>query len=385
MQSANDTCNQRDVRSEGKPGVALRRAITSTDVARRAGVSRSVVSTVLNGAASTARISAATQQRVLEVARELGYRPNIMAQSLRRSRVTTLAFLSRYRERWWDAAPLHQILPQRLASLAARAAEERGFHLIELHSEAAHARSPRDLTELILSRRIGGVIVDIPHEPEMTALLAAGLSAVQLFQPVEAIPSHSIIVDPVPGVSAAATHLVDLGHRTLAFIGHKSAHPVIRLRLDAFASTLSAAGVTLQPAHIVLCEEWTAAAGYRALHRLLRTSPRPTAILIGSDNLSLGVLQALYDARLRVPDDMSLVTYDDLLASTLYPPLSAVAQPFEEMAVQAVETLTQDLRNEQPGQAPFVHIAIPSRFTVRRSTASPPETSRDDSSLRRGD
>lgn len=355
-----------------------RRSPTSTDVAKRAGVSRVTVSTVLNGRHGTVRVSEATRQRVLAAVAELNYVPHPMAQALRRRQSRTIGFVPRPSR----GLPMEEPVPYLLGINVAHAAIRRGYHLVEASAETTTSRRGDDLVQFLLDRRVDGVIFDCPgSESEVQRCVDHSLPVVQLMRPQFAVPTPAIIVNAADGIVDAIDHLVALGHHAIAFLGTDSPHPIDRARFDGFLTALARHGIAAPAAHLrlgvarSLIEE-----GYDFALALVALSARPTAIFAAGDPLALGALRALYEARVRVPDDMSLISYDDTVAPHLYPPLTSVSQPLAAVADRAIALIADAVEGWRPDgissadpDAASAPIVLPTRLTIRDSTRAPSE------------
>lgn len=344
------------------------RPATSADVARHVGVSQATVSVVLSGTRSTSRVSDATRRRVLDAAATLGYSPDPAARALRRRRTGVIGFVPHDLR---DALAEH-FVPHHLNSRIARAAIRSGYHAIEASAETVGARGGGDLVQFLLRRRVDGVIFYAPDSADEVLLACDhGLPVVQLLRPQLAAATPTITVDAAPGIEAAIDHLVALGHRRIAFLGHGGPHPTDRARRDCFAAALDRHGLPAPPEWARLVDAYTVEGGKAATQAFLTLPERPTALFAAGDNLALGALHAVHEARLRVPDDLSLVSYDDILAPQLPPPLSCVVQPLEEVAEGAVAILAARL--ERPEECAGAEaLVLPTQFVARGSTQGPP-------------
>lgn len=348
--------------------MAKSRAVTSNDVARQTGVSRATVSTVLSGAEGNIRVSDETRRRVLAAAAELGYSPHPLAQALRRQRSGVLGFVPRSSR----TTPYEHPVPYLLAVQIAQAAMRRGYHVVEASAETTASRASDELARFLLDRRVDGVLFDSPETAaEVRRFTERGLPVVQLIRPQLAVATPAITVDAAPGIAAALDHLAGLGHRRIAFLGHGGPHPVDRIRRDTFTATLARHGLAAPDAWLRLVDDYSIEEGYAAARALLALPERPTALFAAGDNLALGVLQALYEARLRVPDDLSLVSYDDIFAAHLPPPLTSVVQPLREVAERAIATIAAQLDRGEVAAGEPIPIALPTHLVARASTRPP--------------
>lgn len=341
------------------------RRATSNDVAKRAGVSRAAVSVVLNGTEATVRVSEATRLRILRAAAQLGYSPNPVARSLRRRRSGTIAFVFSSS----SSSIYERTVPYQLGRMVMSAAVEWGYQVIELHAETRTQAGNDDVLKLLLDRRVDGVILGWPKDgEEVERIVDSGLAVVQIMKPQPAAGSSTITVDASEGMEAAVDHLFALGHERVAFLGSNDPHPVERARLDHFIEALGRRNARVPNEYVRLGTEYSLAEGYSFTRALLEHPERPTALLV-VDSLILGSLRALYETRIRVPDDMSVVSYDDLLAAHLYPPLTSVVQPIGEVAQRAV-ALIHGYDHGYNAPDP-VNIVLPTRLKVRDSTGEP--------------
>lgn len=341
-----------------------RRVPTSHDVARLAGVSRGTVSAVLNGTRSPIRTSEETRQRVLTAATELSYSPHPIAQALRRQRSRIIGFVPRRERRTPYEEPVSYLLGINLRHAAMR----HGYHLIEANAVLARSHGSEELARFLLSQRVEGVVLEAPDNAEAVQHFAEhGLPIVQLLRPQIAAPTSTVTVDPAPGITAAVDHLVYLGHQAIAFIGSGAQHPIDRARLDSFMTALARYQLGCHTGHVRCGQAYSIEEGRALAQALLKIQERPTAILVAGDNLVLGTLQTLYEAGVRVPDQMSLVSYDDTFAGHLPPPLTSVAQPLEAVCEHAMLLIANLLdRSEDSGEP--VHIVLPTHLVVREST-----------------
>lgn len=340
------------------------RTLTSHDVARHAGVSRATVSVVINGAKSNIRVSDETRRRVLASVAELGYSPHPVAQALRRQRSEIIGFVTRPDR----GTPYDGPVPYFLSIELARAAMRRRYHVIETSAETNDARGSDELVQFLLSRRVDGVIFDFPTSAdEVQRVIDRGLPTVQLMRPAFAAATDTVTVDARQGIETAVDYLVDHGHRRIAFIGHPGPHPVDRARLDLFAAALARRQLPLPDAYVRLGSGYSLAEGRSFTASLLALADRPTAIFLGADTLALGAMRALYEAGVRVPDGMSVISYDDAFAAHLYPPLTSVTQPFAEVANHAISLLTERLHRASDAASEPSHVVLATHLTIRDS------------------
>lgn len=345
------------------------RTITSTDVAREAGVSRATVSAVLNGTRGNIRVSEETHRRVRAVAAALGYSPHPVAQALRQRRSRMIAFVPRT----MHATEYGHPIAYQLSLYTDRAAARLGYHVIEVSPEASATDHDEGLIDFLLSRRPDGVIFDAPTTHAVDAMVARGIPVVQLMRPQFAAATSTVIVDAAQGITDAVDHLVALGHRRIAYLGSDDVHIANRSRLACFRAVLARHGIPILAEYIALGPEYTTEQGAALTWRVLGCSPPPTALFSGADNFAVGALHALHQARIRVPDAMSLVSYDDVYAAMLCPPVTSVAQPLREVAERAIALIVAAIEGGADSPQPPTHIVLPTSLHIRTSTRPPSE------------
>ena len=327
------------------------RSVTIAYIAESAGVSVPTFSKVLNG---NSGVSADTRARVEELINRYGYRKPSGSQ---RSNVLELVF--RELRDMWAVEIIRGV--ERVA---------RQHRVGVLVSEFGLHDSAAPTWEDTVSRRPSCVLsVAQLSEAERARLTAKGIPFV-VFDPIMELP------DDVPYVGAtnwsggrtATRHLTELGHRRIAMISGPESQLCCSARLDGYRSALHAAGLPVDP-EIVVHAGLTREDGCVAAHGLLALPDRPTAIFTANDLQALGVYQAARERGLRIPDDLSVVGFDDLpVVAWVDPPLTTVHQPLTEMAVAATELALTLGRGEE---APQVGLEIATTLTVRASTAPP--------------
>ena len=336
----------------------------SKDVAALAGVSTTTVSFVLNDRVG-ASISPATRQRVRDAAVQLGYEPHASARGLAGGRTHTIGLVLRQSpEQVAEDALLAETL--RGLSTAARAARYRV--LVE-------PLGVRDGTygELIRSRGTDGLVVSGPRvdDAELAGLARDGASIViQGSLPGVDIPS--VDVDNVGAARAATDHLLALGHRTIGCITNAPfPYTSARERRDGYRLAMREAGADLDES-LVVEANFNAASGRRAMASLLER-PGLTAVFIASDVVAFGAMAAIREAGLRVPDDISVVGFDDIpLAAYFDPPLTTVHLPAHDLGRAAGVALLDRIN----GRATEARTVLPTELVVRASTAPPAATGR---------
>ncbi|MGC5664163.1 LacI family DNA-binding transcriptional regulator [Micromonospora sp. WMMD723] len=337
-----------------------RNRATLADVARRAGLSKTAASMVLNGREGT-RLSAEAHQRVFAAAEELGYRPNLAARSLRTRKTATIAFVS-------DIVATTRFAGGLIRG-ALDAARERD-HVLLITETQGDATFEQYAIEAMLDRQVDGVIYAAMATRRLTVPTAILGGPVVLLNATSPDDLPCVLPDDERAGRTVTTALLDHGHRDrIALIGRNRLKEddaevslAARARLRGVQRALDDAGVDLLTE--CFCAEWLPEHGYAAMRTLLGRPTRPTAIICMNDRLAFGAYQALAEAGLTVPDDISVVSFDDdPIAAWLRPGLSTTALPHEQMGRRAVEILL-----DGGGAAPSL---VPMPLRRRRSLAAP--------------
>lgn len=330
----------------------IRRSVTTHDVAARAGVSQATVSLVLSGN-RRARIAATTRDRVERAARDLGYRPNLVARALVRGRSYALGVV---------VPELSNPFFMDVVAGAQRVASEAGYAL--LICDARDATPDRHI-EALRARRIDGVIVDGLAAEALPPDALTGLEVVLVEEVSTRWPS--VASDALAAGRLAGEHLLGLGHRDLGFIGPATDLRVFRLRERGFVAALREAG-HLIPSSWLRRATATVAGGQRAMKALLAAKPRPSAVFCANDLAALGALKACLTARVRVPEDISIVGCDDVeLARVVTPELTTIAVPARELGARAARLMLRRLDEGGDGVKPGR--LLPVRLVARGTTA----------------
>lgn len=311
------------------------------DVARAAGVSTATVSYVLN---DSRPVTEATRARVMLAAEQLNYRPNITARSLQAQRAYLLGYS-------WHPVPAHHGSPilDRFIHSMGEAAYRAGYHLLAFPS-------PTDQDEvnvyrdLVATRRVDGIVLSATNldDPRVAYLSSTPMPFVAFGRAGAQHDYPWVDVDGRVGVRLAVEHLAAQGYERIGILAWPSGSQSGEDRFQGYAEGLAAVGQPLR-------EEWVvrvahdAQAGYEAMQSLLaQPEPRPTAVVCVSDLIALGAMNALHGAGLRAGRDMGIVGFDNMpLAEYLYPPLTSIHQPIDEIGDLVIRQLTT-LIEKQP-------------------------------------
>ena len=355
------------------------RRVTVKEVAAELGISPSTVSNAYN---RPDQLSSELRERVFETARELGYSgPDPFGRGLRQRRANVVGVLFRDNLSYAFADPAAVLFMEGVSE----AVEEAGLGMLLLPGGSLGKRD----TEAIRGAAVDGVLIHsmAADDPLVSAAVERRLPAVVVDQPpVEAIPSVGI--DDEGAAREAAEHLLELGHRHLGVASFRLAlearsgmvEPERRgvatlrpsgARLRGVEAATRAAGISWKDVPVYECAVSSPAEGKVAAEALFACEPRPTAILALSDQLAFGVIEAALGMGLSVPQDLSVVGFDDVPeAARSTPPLTTLHQPHVDKGLQAGRKLVAQLRNEDPGGPQ--ELVLPTRLVVRGSTAQAP-------------
>jgi arginyl-tRNA synthetase len=330
-------------------------AVSIKDVAARAGVSIATVSHVLNGTRGT---RPATRDRVLTAIQDLGYAQNQTARNLARGRSSLLGLI---------ISDIRNPFFPEITSAFQDMALSRDMDAVVLNTNYDSLRTLNAVRRLIGLQVSGVAILTSQMEPAAAEMLPkAGIASVFLDLGLVDRNISDIAVDYEQGIGAALRHLTELGHQRIGYIGGPVQFPSVARRKTAFLDSAAQRG--FEPCS-VLDADFTVKGGYSACSALLQRECRPTAIVTGNDLTAIGVMHAAWDAGLRVPEQLSVVGFDDIVFSEYtQPALTTVAVPRKEIGTVAFEALWAMI--EDPDHAGREY-RMETRLVVRHSTAVP--------------
>lgn len=328
------------------------------DIARLAGVSHSTVSRALR---NLPLIGAETAGRIRRIAEESGYRPSAAARSLVTSRSATIGVV---------ATHISDPFAAEVVGGIEDAANEHDYSVILANSNADPQREVK-VVRSFEERRVDGIIVTSSRVgavyAEMLSRARVPIVLLNNQHPSEFL--HSVTIDNPAASRRATAHLVELGHRRIAYIGDRFGCQSDTERFGGYRAALDAAYVPFEP-HYVVHGNGRPEGGAEAIEALLALEPPPTAVFCYNDMTALGALHTIRARGLRTPGDISVVGFDDLfVARYASPPLTTIRQPMREMGRLALETLIQLIG----GGAAQPHLRVPGELIVRESTAPPGE------------
>ena len=326
--------------------------VTLRDVARHAGVSHQTVSRVIN---ENDHVNPETRDRVMQAIAELGYRPNAIARSMAQGRSYKLACLSPNLTDFTFAAIIEG---------AEREARQHGYFL--LPSSVQDVSTFEALAEeLVSSHRVEGLMVIYPYMDERYCHLPENSPVVFVGAHPRSQQVNSVSLDSEYAARLATQHLVDLGHKKIAMVTGPMNEDSVHERLSGFKTVMVQNGTPPDP-DLIHEGDWAASSGVDAVQDFLDTGKKFTAIFAQNDRMAIGVLSALRHKGIRVPEDVSVVGFDDMpLASYFDPPLTTIRQDFTAIGEQAVHVLMNKI--EKPG-TPLENRVLSAELIVRGST-----------------
>ena len=337
--------------------------ITHRDVARRAGVSPSVVSYVLNnGPRSTSR---AARARVLRAIEELGYHPNAFARSLRSQRTHMIGFIA------YDVFSLDLFVsPYSASILTGLMAELKDHEHYLLTYPQVVGEDVAPLDRLLRSGRLDGVVVRLIQDPPATdalveTLAATGVPCVCIERPcADRFGFKAVTYDDVLGADVATRYLIEQGHRRIAHLRGDLRYATAQARLRGYRQALRDAGLPVDE-QLIQGDTWDTADATSGMRQLLALADPPTAIFAASDNLALAGLRVLREQGYRVPQDVAVIGFDDIPeAAQTAPPLTTVRIPLVELGRRAADLVLRLNAGEDEVTSEILPVEL-----IRRGTA----------------
>jgi DNA-binding LacI/PurR family transcriptional regulator len=328
---------------------------TILDVAARAGVSKSLVSMVIRGASG---VSERRREAVLRAAEELGYRPNAVARSLVQQRSHTLGVV---------VSDLHNPYFAEVVDGIQEAATATGYRSLMITGNRVPSREAEGL-ETLLELRVDAIILAGPVvDPSAVTAASRSVPVALVARATRAESVDSVTNNDRAGAALAVDHLVGLGHRRIIHVDGGADAPGSGARRNGYLAAMRRHGLSSHAA--VVRGSFTEEGGAEGVRAILRSRRRPTALFVSNDLAAVGALHALEASGLRVPEDVSVVGYDNTsLAAFGHISLTTIDQPRREMGALAVHLLLERLAE---GRVEPRHIVLPPHLVVRRTTAAP--------------
>ncbi len=327
---------------------------TIKDVARRAGVSTSTVSRALSGKIP---VDQATKERVLQAVMDLNYHPNALAKGLKEGKTGTLGLV---------IPNIRNPIFPAVARGVEDAARRQGYTVVLCNTDEDVARE-REYVDKLRKMWVDGILFATTGKDShhIQALKESGFPVVLLIRHLEE-DMDTVIIDNEHAAYEAVSYLVKTGHKRIAMIYGDPEMPLYRRRYDGYIRALKDAGLPALE-ELIVVDSTEKSNGYEAMSRLLHGQELPDAVFAMSDPKAMGVIRAIKDRGYRVPEDISVIGFDDLeISEILEPPLSTVSQPLYEMGVAAADRLIQRILGDT--QTPVGAIWMNTRLVIRKST-----------------
>lgn len=331
--------------------------VTIQDIANYANVSKSTVSRVLN---NTSAVNEDKRKAVLEATQKLGFKPNVFARSLASGKSMTIGVLTQVL-----GSPFYDAISQGvIAGLA-----DTGYSPIFVDGQW-QVEKEIDSLRALMSRRVDGLVLiggNIP--PEQLTELCGSLPTVVVARELPAEHHKCVYMDNVEGGYRATKHLIEQGHRDIAIVTGISGHPDAYERHEGYKKALVEAGIEPDP-ELVAEGDFLSESGLAAVESLLAKKKKFTAIFAGNDMMAFGARLALHRRNLRVPEDVSIIGFDDQAeAAFMTPPLTTILQPGRQMGAHASEAVLALIA----GKA-FKSVRLQGELQVRESVVPPQVT-----------
>jgi LacI family repressor for deo operon, udp, cdd, tsx, nupC, and nupG len=329
------------------------RPATLKDVASDLGLS---VATVSRALAKPHMLHSATAARVREAVDRLGYRPNLAAQNLKRGSTGII----------YVVVPSLSPFFLEVFRGAERAALERGYSIVMGHTDRRPDRESEYFDKISCGQGDGILLVSTAEAVTIVNDKHKLPPIVAVLDPVKNQDFPAVLIDHVKGAIEATNHLLALGHRRIAHITGPARSPAAIHRRDGYLAALAAAGI-LSGEESCVPGEFTVASGETAMDSLLARPKRPTAILCANDEIAIGAIRAIKAAGLRVPEDISVMGFDDQRIASMYdPPLSTIRVPIVDLGYNAMVKLARILAGEDYEKDLVLNTTLVQRSTTGR-------------------
>ncbi|TDO94877.1 LacI family transcriptional regulator [Halanaerobium saccharolyticum] len=331
--------------------------LTIKDIARKAGVSVATVSKVMNGYDDIGEV---TKAKVLKIIEENNYRPNANAQSLRTNKSFLVGLFFKDHQ---DSGVKHPFFRGIISGLEEKLLEN-NYDMILF---SANWEDQFSYLEKCQFRNVdGAILMGMPKDdPKIPELLNAKIPSVFIDLDMSAERASYIISDNEEGARKAVRHLAELGHQKIATIEGEEITVPTQKRLAGYKAEMKAQNLEIRDEWVIQ-GRFSVDGGYQAMKEILRLENKPTAIFCQGDEIAVGAMQATKEAGLKVPDDFSIVGFDDIeISQYLNPALTTVCQKKEEMGIEAANMVIELINNHEEKVEPEI---IDTELIVRNST-----------------
>ncbi|MEA1964691.1 MAG: LacI family DNA-binding transcriptional regulator [Candidatus Aerophobetes bacterium] len=329
-------------------------AITIKDIARVAGVSIATVSTALNDRSG---VGADTKLRVLAVAEKLGYEPNILARSLVTKKTHTIGLI---------ISDISNPFFTRVVRGIEDVANENGFNLILCNTDE-EGQKEKAYLRILQGKQVDGLIIisTEKNSNHIKSLVENNIPLVLLDRKLEGLQVDSVVVDNVEGSRKATSHLIKLGHRKIGIIHGPETIMTGRDRLEGYKRALREHNLPLESKYIKE-GNFKQEGGYSRTLELLELKNPPSALFVTNNLMTMGAFKALKEERIRVPEEIALIGFDDMeWASLASPPLTAVSQPTYRLGTSAANLLLSRIKAPAPQEVQ--EVVLEPKLVIRES------------------
>jgi LacI family transcriptional regulator len=335
----------------------MSKRITLADVALEAGVSPQTVSRAIN---DKGEISIETKERILEIARRLGFRPNNIARSLVKQQTTTLGIV---------VPDITNPFFSEIVRGVEDCARAHSYNVFLCNTDEVPEREESSLDSLI-EKQVEGVVLCSSRlgEIELISNLNEFSFAILVNREIHPVQENigMLIFDDALGAQRAIDYLVQKGHRQIAFLAGPQISRSGQKRLEGYYSSLSENGLQANPALVLHCEPGIES-GQSVGRILLKEHPEVTAILCYNDLVAIGAIQAGLTAGRNIPDNLSIIGFDDIpMASLIRPSLTTLHMPIREVGCTAMQVLIDLIEGRKPDE---LHMVFPPELVIRESTS----------------
>ncbi len=338
-----------------------RKRATIKEVAARSGVSVATVSNVLQNKSHL--YSPETAERVWQVVRELGYRPSSVARSLIRQRTDTIGVVLEERQNVVLDPYVMAVLEGILEYTVPRNFPVKIISLL-------YQQEPDSFLAHLDDGSVDGVLLIAPrtHSRALQWAQQSDVPAVVVGSTVPDTPLTCVDVDDTSAVHRAVQWLIDLGHGRIGHVAGPQTQWSARRRLRAYQRAMQEAGIEPRPEWVAE-GQYTPPSGKAAMEHLLCRAPELTAVVCGNDWMAMGVIEAVYQKGLRIPDDISLVGFDDIDSAQWFtPPLTTIRQPMRHIGIKGAELLLEQMEGGRRGREVTL---FPAELVIRQSVSEP--------------
>lgn len=343
----------------------MKKKTSLADIAKALGVSKTLVSMVLNGKGDDNGINEDTQKRVWAKAKELNYKPNMMARSLRMGRSNTIGLI---------VADISNAFYARMCRAVEDAASKAGFHVL-FGSSDEKAEREKSLIQMLRDRQIDGLIISttLENNAEIQEMMDEGFPIVLVDRYIPDMEVPFVTADNYGGSAAVVEHLVKLGITRIGQLTISPSHLTsITERTRGYRETLEENGIEFDPQ---LVREIPYDDIKESIRKVIPDLVRPPhsvqGLFVVNNNLAIATLECIQDMGLRIPQDIAVVCFDDIdMFKFCHPPITAVAQPIEEMGERAVELLLARIKKDKAYPSMEKKVFLETELIVRRSCGS---------------